>query len=142
MSDALFDLPNVRHVSAEVSSLSPQQKLTRRQHDLLGAGLHPLSVVLSTPLRLHQDAAPAQPKDAPGLRCGTCKFRELLQHHDRSYAKCLFGEGVRSSHGPATDVRAYWSACVDYQPKTTKASPGSPATGEDYHEPPSSGRAR
>ncbi|MEV0616133.1 hypothetical protein AB0I81_22660 [Nonomuraea sp. NPDC050404] len=110
MSDnlTLFGGPAPEPVPEE----SDHRKLTRRQHRLLDAGLHPLTVVLSGSLRLHEEAAPAKDRQADGRRCGNCAFR---QRSAWGYPKCTFGDGVRATRGTATDVRAFWSACVDHQ---------------------------
>jgi hypothetical protein len=63
MTDALFDLDTPAPDPAE--KLSYGRRLTRRQRAQLAAGVHPL-----TRGPLHPDAAPAEPRDAPGLRCG------------------------------------------------------------------------
>lgn len=111
---ALFDLPSVKHAPQLADSLSPEQKRTRRQFALLVAGQHPLSLVMSRPLRLHPDAAPADDRHAEGLRCGGCRFRVLRNHGVRSFAKCSIGG--RESQGGGTDCRAWWPACTDFQP--------------------------
>jgi len=101
---------------------SADQRRTRRQAELLASGRHPLSSPLGFPLPLHPDAAPAADRTAPGLRCGSCQFRQLLRHHDRVYGKCYLpgpvtGRPVRVTNGAATDVRVWWPACRDYQPE-------------------------
>lgn len=111
---ALFDIPDVKHAPPPDDGLTPNQKRTRRQYALLLAGRHPLSLVMSRPLRLHPDAAPADDQDAEGLRCGGCRFRVLRNHGVRSWPKCSIGG--RESHGGGTDCRAWWPACTDYQP--------------------------
>ena len=116
MSDTpLFDLPQVKQPPELTETLSPDQKRTRRQRDLLDVGYHPLTLVMSRPLRLHADAAPADDPRAEGLRCGGCRFRELRNYGVRSWPKCTIGG--RESHGGGTDCRAWWPACVDFQPK-------------------------
>ena len=87
----------------------------RRQRELLAAGLHPLTLVLSRPLRLHPEAAPHDDLKAPGRRCGNCRFRRALQWGNRAYPKCTLGDGARASHGAATDCRAWWSACPGHE---------------------------
>ncbi|MFF5988160.1 hypothetical protein [Prauserella flavalba] len=94
---------------------SADQRRTERQAKQLAAGLHPLSAALGWPLRLHPDGAPAGHREAPGLRCGGCAFRRPIAHRARTYAKCHHGDGTRITHGPGTDVRAWWPACLDYQ---------------------------
>lgn len=116
MTQPLFDLPGIKHAPPPEEKLSPDRKRTRRQMAALTRGQHPLSLALRTPLPLHTDAAPAGDIRAEGLRCGTCRFRELLGHHDRSHPKCRAGGDVRVTHGAGTDVRAWWPACHDYEP--------------------------
>lgn len=117
MSDALFDLPNRKHAPppAANENLSADRQRTRRQRDLLALGYHPLTIVLSTSLPLHADAAPHDDLKAEGARCGSCRFRVLFNYGPRTWPKCTFGGGARKSHGGGTDVRAWWPACRDYQ---------------------------
>lgn len=112
----LFDLPNARHSELTTEDLSPDQRRTRRQFAALEAGQHPLSLVLSRPLRLHPDAAPVADPKAPGARCGGCRFRQLYRYHNRSYPKCnQAGDGL-IKHSAAMDVRKWWPACLNYEP--------------------------
>ncbi|WP_433465730.1 hypothetical protein [Spirillospora sp. CA-128828] len=113
--DGLFDLPHVKQPPEATETPSPDQKRTRRQRDMLAAGYHPLTLVMSRPLRLHDDAAPADDSKADGARCGGCRFRELKHYGPRSWPKCTIGG--RESHGGGTDVRKWWPACTDFQPK-------------------------
>jgi hypothetical protein len=107
--NALFEgpepLPSAPEESAGV-------RRTKRQQALLEAGRHPLSAVLSRPLRLHAEAAPATDRLASGRRCGTCAH---LQRNGWGYLKCTFGWELRASRGAATDIRRWWPACVDHQ---------------------------
>ena len=90
-----------------------------RQRALVVGGLHPLTLLGPT-LRLHA-TAPAHGLDpaASGSRCGTCSFRVRVKvGPGQMYPKCTFpGRGRPTSSGPAADVRAWWPACVDYQPR-------------------------
>lgn len=74
----------------------------------IATGVHPLGNVL-----LHVDAA--RGREGDGLRCGTCRWRDLTRHHDRVYPKCWFGDGIRATHCESSDVRAWWPACTDYE---------------------------
>lgn len=130
MSDTLFDVEPVT-LPEPPPKMTIEQRRTARQLDALRAGTHPLGMhprILPGHLPLHQDAAPADDRTAPGLRCRDCQFRVVLGYHNRSYAKCTFGQtedrpAPRISHGTATDVRAWWPACRDYQPaEETKTS--------------------
>lgn len=118
---ALFEVPEADRVEPQ-PQMSPGRRRTIRQQQLALAGLHPLTAALRQPLQLHRDAAPAGDRDADGLRCGGCRHREIVGYHNRSYPKCLIGDSKyindrpRFTHGEGTDVRAWWPACVDYQP--------------------------
>jgi hypothetical protein len=91
--------------------ISAGRKLTKRQQADVEHGRHPL-----TGGALHAEAAPAEPRSAPGRRCGNCRFRESIGHHDKTYPKCQFGGGGRVTSGAASDVRAWWPGCTDHQP--------------------------
>lgn len=119
-----------------VAQWTPQQRQRARQQAQLDAGLHPLTVILpaNQALRLHPQAAPAGDPKAPGLRCGSCTWRRMVHWHNRDWPKCLYSlggdpahprlvdavraTGSRISHGTATDVRTWWPACADFQPRT------------------------
>lgn len=75
----------------------------------IASGEHPLG----RNIRLHPDAA--RGRDGEGLRCGTCRWRGVTGHHDYSYPKCLYGNGIRATRSESTDLRAWWPACVDYE---------------------------
>lgn len=102
--------------------LSAGQRLTARQLDNVRAGVHPL-----TRGRLHPEASRDASRDDPrGLpfTCGTCPLRQPWGAH--GYPKCILSlPGQRFlylTHGPATDVRAWWPACESYaaQPEGTE----------------------
>ncbi len=101
------------------SDLSPGRRLTLRQAAMVAAGVHPL-----TRRRIHLMASKYRdaesPKDDP-FTCGSCYFRQTEQYHDRSYPKCWLPGALDNTfpwvtHGPASDVRAWWPACPDYSP--------------------------
>lgn len=128
---ALFD---ITPFAVELApALSPGQRRVRRQEQAMANGVHPLGLALRHSIRIHPDA----PRDraATGPRCGTCWYRRLITTNgNRDWPKCTYGAenwtdsqpGVlpRVSHGPGTDVRRWWPACVDY-------SPGEPALSDD-----------
>jgi hypothetical protein len=114
--DALFD-PPPGFVPPPAPGMSADRRRTVRQARALAAGVHPLGIAFDRHLPLHPDAAPADDRQADGLRCGTCRFREVLGHHSRSYPKCTHGGGTRISHGAGTDCRAHWPACRDHLPR-------------------------
>jgi hypothetical protein len=98
-----------------------QVRLDRHAQAVRG-GYHPLSLTAAPGLRLHAQAAPIEPRTAGGLRCGTCRFRQLAGRHAKDYPKCAFPDPdartwPRQSSGDGTDVRRYWPACTDYQPR-------------------------
>lgn len=120
-----IELPTVE----PASKVSPDARRTIRQREAIERGYHPLGLAVGA-IRLHPDAAKVVHKDdaAQGLRCGDCEFRRRFTHHNRTYAKCVYGgprvaEGVdvytgsypRMSHGPGTDVRAWWPACLAFE---------------------------
>ena len=94
--------------------LSAGQRLTRRQAADIALGRHPL-----TGGQLHPDA---DRDNASGSRepftCGTCTHRRPGGF--RAYPKCTNFDGRLITHGPASDVRAWWPACTYYEPKDTE----------------------
>lgn len=106
----LFDppegwIPPEDRTPEPVSRGEKRQRLVERR---IRDGIHPLGYV-----SLHPHAA--RERDGEGLRCGTCQFRELQEHHNRTYPKCLYGNGKRVSGCESSDIRAWWPACRDYQ---------------------------
>lgn len=112
MADALFPLDPAQVRMDDLQDLSAQQRLTVRQAARLAQGLHPLSLVCGH-IPLHAEAAPADNRSAAGRRCNGCVFHQSWGAH--SYPKCSFGNGVRRSHGAATDCRGWWPGCRDHQ---------------------------
>lgn len=106
----LFDLPD------DSPEPAGQTSRAERRRQLIAAriqaGWHPLG----RNIRLHPDAAVGPDDD--GLHCGTCRFREIHRYHDKSYPKCVYGDGVRVTHSETSDVRAWWPACTDHQPES------------------------
>jgi hypothetical protein len=93
---------------------SADRRRTERQAKALALGYHPLTVALGQSIRLHPNAAPPADRDAPGLRCGGCRHRQ-----PGTYPKCSIDNSTkkdRRTHGAGTDVRAWFPACVDYEP--------------------------
>lgn len=119
--DALFHVDEPTR-AAPTADLSADRRRTLRQLDTLTRGLHPLGLALTVGryLALHVEAAPYNDRSAPGRRCGNCRFRRTLPHHNIAYPKCAFGStdagAPRASHGSGTDVRAWWPACRDHEP--------------------------
>lgn len=84
---------------------------TRRQRELVAAGIHPLT---------RQRARPELGT------CGDCLHRRLVSYRNRSYPKCDAGTippgndrpdtWPRANHSGSTDVRAWWPACPDHGP--------------------------
>ncbi len=93
--------------------ISDDARRALRQQAGFLVGWHPVGG------RVHPDAdrerTPASGKRDP-LTCGSCQLRGLVGGHAKSFPKCL-RPGARITKGPATDVRAWWPACLDYQPK-------------------------
>lgn len=121
--DALFDVPEGARIEREpVRPLTAGERLRARQAEKLAHGTHPLSKPGWPAIPLHRDAAPADDQGAPGLRCGGCRLREQVSNGwRRTWPKCVLpdsrGHRSRATHSDASDVRTWWPACQDYQPK-------------------------
>jgi hypothetical protein len=117
--------------------LSPDRRRTLRQRDAIARGVHPLN---GFPLHAWADSS-AQPgeRTAP-FTCGSCRFRVLVGWHRKTYPKCVWDasrvdqdagdfeartldEARFISHSTATDVRAWWPACVKYEAGDAGLSP-------------------
>ncbi|MDG4832396.1 hypothetical protein O7627_24255 [Solwaraspora sp. WMMD1047] len=124
MADGLF--PAEPFLAPETGPLpadpvSAGRRLTQRQAEAVRLGAHPLARV-DPSIRIHPDADPDRTASADNaasrpLRCGTCRHRTTA-----TYPKCLWrpsspGPVPRVTHGPASDVRAWWPACRDWQPR-------------------------
>lgn len=112
--------PELFHVDEpEREVLSPARRRIQRQDEHLALGLHPLSAALTIHLKLHDDAAPAGDRAAPGHRCGECVYREIpAREVSGRYPKCSYGgRWERATSGPGTDVRAWWPACQNFERK-------------------------
>lgn len=121
------------------------QQLRDRQQARIAVGRHPLSIN-GMVIRLHPDAPRDAHKDDDGAypRCGSCVHRQMVGGHAKSFPKCVIGyerrpltdaeiarnagtiyqhathyvyEGRRNTSSDATDVKAWWPACSDYQPE-------------------------
>lgn len=119
MSDALFDADPIVRLGAR---LTAGQSLRARQADLLRWGQHPLALATKRPLWLHPDADRDPDHREGGPRCGDCRFRVLADWHERTYPKCSQASGEhldspRATHGAATDIRAWWPGCTDWEAK-------------------------
>lgn len=111
LDPALFDVPDhpLRTGTPTATEKVGRGERRRRLIDRrIAFGEHPLG----RKIPLHPDAP--RDRDSPGPRCGTCQFRSLYQHHNRTYPKCDFGNGIRRSGCESSDVRAWWPACHDY----------------------------
>lgn len=121
---------------APPAKLSSGRRLVLRQHNdiraernpLTRGGLHPEAAAVAgelPTLEAFVDGANYQTPDgpAPGRRCGNCRFRGGINAGTAgTFPKCWHGwDGVpghappRYSHGPATDVRAFWPGCRDHE---------------------------
>lgn len=116
---ALFPLPPGGKIVTQSKAISADRRRTEVQHARILNGVHPLSgIIAGCYLALHVEAAPANDRTAAGRRCGNCRFREVLGHHDRAYGKCTWPDGSRKgprvTSSAASDVRAWWPACRDH----------------------------
>lgn len=92
----LFDVP----VSVRPPKETPDQRLTRRNRELLAGGVHPAThrhLFIGT-----------------GERCGTCAFHDTITHN-RTWHKCA-KHRLGESHSAASDIRVSWPACALYEP--------------------------
>jgi hypothetical protein len=114
-----FDPPT----SSPDADLSAGQRLTLRQAQQITQGIHPMTLAYTLPLLLHPDADRARTRNThvplAAFTCGTCVFRQTIGHRSGTYPKCT-RPGAPVSHGPATDVRAWWPACTHYEPAPEK----------------------
>lgn len=115
MDDALFPIPD----GARVEKADSPRTLAERQMAKMRRGLHPLSMPGRLVIRLHKDAPPPEDLRAPGPRCGSCRFRQLVQAENwRTYPKCAKpGRSSILTHSNATDVKNWFPACHEYEPK-------------------------
>lgn len=104
------------------------RQLTKRQAFLVRLGWHPLARALGRNLRLHRDAIADPTVRKGGPRCGTCVFRQLRGGAERDYPKCWL-DPLKVTRGPATDVRAWWPACTEYQEDPKCQSPRTASPG-------------
>lgn len=112
MADALFDVRPV----PRPPQLTAGERRRERHRRQFAYGWHPLGEVLRTTLRLHAEAAPVDDRAAAGRRCGSCRFRLSIDPGaTRRFPKCVARDGARITHSDATDVRAWWPACVDHE---------------------------
>lgn len=136
--EGLFDAApyEVRRREPDESGLSPDRRRTLRQQDDIAAGRHPLTRGPLHPFAVAVIASPDAPKGAP-FTCGSCRFRQTITHHNKTYPKCLrdltygghdaatvsLDRVVNVSRGIATDVRAWWPACTGYEAGDQALSP-------------------
>lgn len=109
----LFDLPGTpAHPPPE--PLTRGERRARTVEARIVVGQHPLAYS-GRYLPLHPDAPRTTDRSAPGVRCGSCRWRITHEHHGRTYPKCEFGGGIRVTGCESSDVRAWWPACHDYE---------------------------
>lgn len=87
--------------------LSADRRRTLRQADDIAHRRHPL-----TRGPLHPEASAYDPGREGARRCGNCRFLEA-HGRGRTYFKC---GAALITHGPATDIRLWWPACVGHVP--------------------------
>lgn len=134
---ALFDAAPYEVVrESDTPGLSSDRRRTLRQREDIDAGRHPLTQGPFHPFSISAIASPDTPTGAP-FTCGSCRFRQTVKHHNRSYPKCLrdltygghdpatvtLDQVANVSRGEATDVRAWWPACIGYEPGDQALSP-------------------
>jgi hypothetical protein len=120
--DGLFavDVPECAVVPDPLEGLSADRRRTLRRLETLAAGFHPI-----TKLALHPQAASFEDRSAPGRRCGNCKFRGGLNHHNKNWPKCWNPGSLGAdevdvlgypyiTNGAGTDVPAWMPACREH----------------------------
>lgn len=123
----LFEIDDSQRVPPPQKA-NPDQRRAQLQAEKFTAGWHPI-----TGMKLHPDAAPYEDRQAPGRRCGTCRFRAVLGYHNKTWPKCLNpgGRGADEideagppfvTHGAGTDVPRWFPACVDHSYADRKLS--------------------
>jgi hypothetical protein len=117
---ALFDIPEgARLLPPPPENLTRGEKRQRLIAKRIATGEHPLGY----PVMLHDESSRDIGDRASGPRCGQCKFRVLLTHHDRTYPKCWYPDvdkypHTRDSHCDSSDIRAWWPACRQFEKRT------------------------
>lgn len=109
----LFDVPDDAWVIAPAPEKLTRGELAKRRIALrIINGEHPLG----RGLRLHPDAS-RDPEDRAGAgpRCGTCRFRVQAGWPKCHWPDPATGHHVRDTGCEASDIRAWWPACADYQ---------------------------
>lgn len=121
MTDALFDLPEGYEPPPPPEELSRGEKRRRLVERRIRNGEHPLGrpVLLRNPeLKSTTYGVPHE----SGLTCGQCKFRVQTSGNQRTYPKCWYPSVEKYPHPRDTgcessDIRAWWPACRQYEPK-------------------------
>ena len=101
----LFD--GYEPVPDQLAGLSADRKRTLRQHQMVEQGIHPLTRQRTMP---------------EWGTCGECRFRKVLSHHGGDFPKCT-RDPARLTHSAATDCRAWWPACHQFEQGDPKVSP-------------------
>jgi hypothetical protein len=123
---ALFEVPDDAYIVPPPPE--PPEELTRgeRRKRLVAtritSGVHPLG----RPVLLHPQASRTITEaghETTLPTCGTCHYRVLLRHHDRTYPKCWYPDldaypHPRDTGCESSDIRAWWPACIQYERET------------------------
>lgn len=121
MSDepGLFEVPPEAYVvPPPAEKLTAGQRRERLVQARIARGEHPLGRI-----RIHAEAAPGREGD--GLRCSGCRFRVTVRGPSgRGWPKCRLPLVIggretfpRDTSSETSDIRAWWPACVDYEPR-------------------------
>lgn len=135
MSDALFESENLASLAPiareKPEELSADRARTQRQARRIADGGHPLDAVFPTYRHPETKGLAYLRDDSRGRShtCGTCRFRELMGAGNRTVAKCTVTRHAgehdsrtvmpRVTGSAASDVRSWWPACRDYEPRAT-----------------------
>lgn len=107
---ALFDEPErVWAPPDPLGGLGVDARRTAKQRVAISRGMHP---TMGIPLHAY-----APPDAMPGDRgrpvtCGTCVHIARIGWHNKRYLKC---DLVEMTHGPGSDLRAWWPGCERWE---------------------------
>jgi hypothetical protein len=94
--------------AAPIEDLSPDRRRTLRHAADIANGRHPLA---GAPLHPDAPSDAARGDRSRPFTCGTCANLSAASECAGRYLKCSIGP---QSRGAATDVRAWWPACIHY----------------------------
>jgi hypothetical protein len=117
-ADPRGEIPPALATVALTPPLRAHARRTERQRRVFVLGYHPVGNPHGLSLRLHPAAPGVDERDAPGPRCGQCRFWVLLSGH-RTH-KCTRAPHAYAAQGSlrrgrGTAVAGWWPGCVDFE---------------------------